>query len=169
MDACVNARATAVSADAGSCAWLPSGKRCPAAGVVDDSDETLLAAAAAGVAGLGLAAAPVVGVVPIPVPALNVWLIWTSCSRLLTPTNCVMYCMGSVCVVGSWFWISVTSSVRKSLAVIVAWLGVPLVAPALPALEEAACAFAPVACACGFDSNGEATACFRGPKYSADS
>ncbi len=43
-----------------------------------------------------------------------------SCSRLFTFTSWLMYSLGSVSAVGSWFCISVTSSVRKSLAEIVA-------------------------------------------------
>ncbi len=40
-----------------------------------------------------------------------------SCCKLFTPTIWVMYAFGSVGCVGSWFWSSLTSSVRKSLAV----------------------------------------------------
>jgi len=47
------------------------------------------------------------------------WLIPISCCRLLTSTICEIYALGSVGCVGSWFFISATSSVRKSLAVIV--------------------------------------------------
>lgn len=63
-------------------------------------------------------------------------LICTSCSRLFTSTSCVMYCMGSVCVVGSWFWISVTSRERKSLAVITALLAAAVLAAEELLLEE---------------------------------
>ncbi len=74
------------------------------------------------------------------------WLIEINCSRLLTCTNWLMYSLGSVSAVGSWFCISVTSRVRKSLA--------EMVAEELPALAEllfalaaagaAAMGFAPV-------------------------
>jgi hypothetical protein len=47
------------------------------------------------------------------------WLIEISCCRLFTPTICEMYSVGSVGCVGSWFFISATSNVRKSFAVIV--------------------------------------------------
>jgi hypothetical protein len=47
-------------------------------------------------------------------------LILTNCCRLFTSTICVMYVFGSVGCVGSWFFISATSSVKKSFAVIVA-------------------------------------------------
>jgi hypothetical protein len=70
--------------------------------------------------------AGVIGVVPevgvgnaessVPIPEL----ILINCSRLFTPTSCVMYAFGSVGCVGSWFFNSLTSSVRKSLLVIVA-------------------------------------------------
>ena len=43
-----------------------------------------------------------------------------SCSRLFTWTSWLMYSLGSVFAVGSWFCISVTSSVRKSFAEMVA-------------------------------------------------
>jgi hypothetical protein len=46
-------------------------------------------------------------------------LIWINCSRLFTPTSCVMYAFGSVGWVGSWFFNSPTSKVRKSVLVIV--------------------------------------------------
>jgi hypothetical protein len=49
-------------------------------------------------------------------------LMLTNCCRLFTSTICVMYSLGSVGCVGSWFFISATSSVRKSFAVIVASL-----------------------------------------------
>ena len=54
--------------------------------------------------------------------AVSVWLIEINCSRLFTFTNWLMYSLGSVSAVGSWFFISVTSRVRKSLAEIVAEL-----------------------------------------------
>jgi hypothetical protein len=44
-------------------------------------------------------------------------LIWISCSRLFTCASWVMYSFGSVGCVGSWFFNSFTSSVRKSLLV----------------------------------------------------
>jgi len=47
---------------------------------------------------------------------VSVWLIEISCSRLFTFTNWLMYSLGSVFAVGSWFFISVTNRVRKSLA-----------------------------------------------------
>jgi hypothetical protein len=47
---------------------------------------------------------------------VSVELIEISCSRLFTFTNWLMYSFGSVFAVGSWFFISVTSKVRKSLA-----------------------------------------------------
>ena len=53
----------------------------------------LFAAAAVAAAGDGLLAAAPAGVA-LPVAVVSVWLIWTSCSRLLTPTSCVMYCIG---------------------------------------------------------------------------
>lgn len=43
-----------------------------------------------------------------------------NCCRLFTFTNWLMYSFGSVDAVGSWFFISVTSSVRKSFDEIVA-------------------------------------------------
>jgi hypothetical protein len=51
---------------------------------------------------------------------VSVELIEISCSRLFTFTNWLMYSLGSVFAVGSWFFISVTSKVRKSLAEMVA-------------------------------------------------
>jgi hypothetical protein len=47
------------------------------------------------------------------------WLIPINCCRLFTSTICEMYALGSVGCVGSWFFISATSRVRKSFAVIV--------------------------------------------------
>ena len=61
------------------------------------------------------------GVLPTT-SVLNVWLMSISCSRLFTWTSWLMYSLGSVSAVGSWFCISVTSSVRKSLAEMVAEL-----------------------------------------------
>ena len=55
-------------------------------------------------------------VVEIPSAVERFWLISMSCSRLFTETSWLMYSLGSVFAVGSWFCISVTSSVRKSLA-----------------------------------------------------
>jgi hypothetical protein len=85
------------------------------------------AAANAGVAEfVGLEAAPTACVVaPLPeeldvLSAVSVWLMSISCSRLFTLTSWLMYSLGSVSEVGSWFCISVTSSVRKSLAEMVA-------------------------------------------------
>ena len=87
------------------------------------------AAADAGEAELvGLEAAPTAfGDAPVPeelgvLSAVSVWLMSMSCSRLFTLTSWLMYSLGSVSEVGSWFCISVTSSVRKSLAEIVAEL-----------------------------------------------
>jgi hypothetical protein len=51
---------------------------------------------------------------------VRVWLIDTNCSRLLIAVSWFTYSFGSVCDVGSWFFISVTSSVRKSFELIVA-------------------------------------------------
>jgi hypothetical protein len=47
---------------------------------------------------------------------VSVELIEISCSRLFTFTNWLMYSLGSVFAVGSWFFISVTNNVKKSLA-----------------------------------------------------
>jgi hypothetical protein len=66
------------------------------------------------------AALPLVLAVVLPRSVVNVWLIEISCSRLFTFTNWLMYSLGSVFAVGSWFFISVTSNVRKSLAETVA-------------------------------------------------
>jgi hypothetical protein len=79
---------------------------------------------------VGLEAAPdACGVAPVPeelgvLPrsVVSVWLMSMSCSRLFTLTSWLMYSFGSVSEVGSWFCISVTSSVRKSLAETVAEL-----------------------------------------------
>jgi hypothetical protein len=71
--------------------------------------------------------APLPGVLDVlPRSALSVWLMSTSCSRLFTCTSWLMYSLGSVSAVGSWFCISVTSRVRKSLAEIVAELSFEL-------------------------------------------
>jgi hypothetical protein len=89
------------------------------------------AAADAGAARfVALEAAPdTCGVAPVPdvlevlpTSVLSVWLMSINCSRLFTCTSWLMYSLGSVCEVGSWFCISVTSNVRKSLAEIVAEL-----------------------------------------------
>ncbi len=66
---------------------------------------------------------------------LSVWLMSISCSRLFTLTSWLMYSLGSVSAVGSWFCISVTSSVRKSLADMVAELSLEsleLLVPLVP-------------------------------------
>jgi hypothetical protein len=94
------------------------------------------ATADAGVAEfVGFEAAPdACGVAPVPeepgaLPrsVVSVWLMSMSCSRLFTLTSWLMYSLGSVFEVGSWFCISVTSRVRKSLAEMVAELSlVPL-------------------------------------------
>ena len=55
-------------------------------------------------------------VVESPSTVDKFWLMSISCSRLFTDTSWLMYSLGSVSAVGSWFCISVTSSVRKSLA-----------------------------------------------------
>jgi hypothetical protein len=102
---------------------------------VDGSDPAGCAAvcgeavADAGVAALvGFEAAPA-ACVDAPVPeeldvlsAVSVWLMSMSCSRLFTLTSWLMYSLGSVSEVGSWFCISVTSRVRKSFAEMVAEL-----------------------------------------------
>ena len=59
-------------------------------------------------------------VLELPSAVERFWLISMSCSRLFTLTNWLMYSLGSVSAVGSWFCISVTSRLRKSLADIVA-------------------------------------------------
>jgi hypothetical protein len=76
---------------------------------------------------VALAAGVTTGFAPVPeelgvllASVLSVWLMSMSCSRLFTLTSWLMYSFGSVSAVGSWFCISVTSSVRKSLAEIVA-------------------------------------------------
>ena len=72
--------------------------------------------------------------------AVNVWLMSISCSRLFTCTSWLMYSFGSVSAVGSWFCISVTSSVRKSFAEIVAESPLASLDPLVPLvpLEELA-------------------------------
>jgi len=55
-----------------------------------------------------------------PRSVLRVWLMLTSCSRLLTDTSWLTYSFGSAFEVGSWFFNSVTSRVRKSLDEMVA-------------------------------------------------
>ena len=71
---------------------------------------------------------PVTELSSVPMP----WLIETSCSRLFTCANWVMYWFGSVGCVGSWFCSSLTSKVRKSFAVI----SDELLAAALALLDE---------------------------------
>ena len=76
----------------------------------------------------------------LPRSVVSVWLISISCSRLFTLTSWLMYSFGSVSAVGSWFCISVTNSVRKSLAEMVAELpleSLELFAPLLPDVELA--------------------------------
>ena len=100
-------------------------------GVADDAP--LLRAAASGDAfalagvapGTGLtawlvAAPPSASLEVLPRLLLNVWLMSINCSRLFTCTSWSMYSLGSVSAVGSWFCISVTSSVKKSFAEMVA-------------------------------------------------
>ena len=80
----------------------------------------------------------VLGVLPRSV--VSVWLISISCSRLFTLTSWLMYSFGSVSAVGSWFCISVTNSVRKSLAEMAAELpleSLELFVPLLPDVELA--------------------------------
>jgi hypothetical protein len=81
---------------------------------------------------VALAAAPLAWVVGLllesPSAVVRFWLMSISCSRLLTCTSWLMYSLGSVSAVGSWFCISVTSKVRKSLA--------DMVAESLPELSE---------------------------------
>jgi hypothetical protein len=55
-----------------------------------------------------------------PRSVLRVWLMFTNCSRLLTATSWFTYSFGSAFDVGSWFFNSVTSRVRKSLDEMVA-------------------------------------------------
>src|ERR1039457_3424164 len=79
------------------------------------------AAADGNAAGLAALAGVTTGFAPVPeefgvLSAVSVWLMSISCSRLFTLTSWLMYSFGSVFEVGSWFFISVTSSVRKSLA-----------------------------------------------------
>jgi hypothetical protein len=56
----------------------------------------------------------------VPSAVDRFWLMSISCSRLFTCTSWLMYSLGSVSAVGSWFCISVTNKVRKSLAEMVA-------------------------------------------------
>jgi hypothetical protein len=77
--------------------------------------------------------------VGLPRSVVSVWLIEINCSRLFTFTNWLMYSLGSVSAVGSWFFISVTSRVRKSFA--------ETVAESLLALLELFELFAPLAAA----------------------
>lgn len=77
VEAWVNACATAVSEEVGSCTLLPSGRRCPAdlsVAAVAADEEDVFAAAVAGVTVLGLLVALPVGVA-VPVAVLSVWLI----------------------------------------------------------------------------------------------
>src|SRR5579863_1209919 len=91
----------------------------------------------------------------IPSAVDRFWLMSINCSRLFTFTSWLMYSFGSVSAVGSWFCISVTSSVRKSLAEMVAELELGLVWPPLPPFAGPAIgadgasvtALAPIACA----------------------
>jgi hypothetical protein len=80
--------------------------------------------------------------------AVSVWLIEINCSRLFTFTSWLMYSLGSTSAVGSWFCISVTSRVRKSLAEMEAEslveLLVPLVALGLVAATAGGVAALPV-------------------------
>jgi hypothetical protein len=76
------------------------------------------------------------GVVPVPdvleappESVVSVLLMSISCSRLFTCTSWSMYALGSVSEVGSWFCISVTSNVRKSLAEMVAELSLESLLP----------------------------------------
>jgi hypothetical protein len=82
---------------------------------------------------------------------VSVWLIAINCCRLFTFTSWLMYSLGSVVAVGSWFFISVTNNVRKSFAEIVAELAlellVPLLAPGVAAAAACGTAVVPV-CAC---------------------
>jgi hypothetical protein len=119
-------------------------------GAVESGDPARCAAAcgeaaadASEVEFVGLEAAPTACVdapVPevleaLPASALSVWLMSISCSRLFTCTSWSMYSLGSVSEVGSWFCISVTRSVRKSLAEMAAELSLEspeLLAPLVP-------------------------------------
>ena len=69
LDGCVNALATAVSADAGNCVRLPGGSRWPAA--ADADTVALFAADALAAAGDGLLAA-LPAVVALPVAVVSV-------------------------------------------------------------------------------------------------
>jgi hypothetical protein len=62
---------------------------------------------------------PLLSELPVELPrsVVSVELIEINCCRLFTFTNWLMYSLGSVLAVGSWFFISVTKRVRKSLAV----------------------------------------------------
>ena len=63
---------------------------------------------------------PPEGAAEVPSTVDKFWLMSINCSRLFTCTSWLMYSLGSVVAVGSWFCISVTSKVRKSLAEMVA-------------------------------------------------
>jgi hypothetical protein len=86
--------------------------------------------------------------VELPRSVVSVELIEINCCRLFTFTNWLMYSLGSVLAVGSWFFISVTKRVRKSLAEMVAELLVVLLellaasALALELVDAAAMGFA---------------------------
>ena len=90
--------ATACDADVDAGPWLPSGNNADCAFAVAAADDAAaLCAADCGV--LPVAADDVAGVVGVV--GVRSWLMETNCWRLFTSTNCVMYCMGSVCWVGS--------------------------------------------------------------------
>jgi hypothetical protein len=86
--------------------------------------------------------------IELPISVVSVELIEINCCRLFTFTSWLMYSLGSVLAVGSWFFISVTKRVRKSLAEMVAELLVVLLellvasAWALELLDVAAMGFA---------------------------
>lgn len=94
--------------------------RCPAVCGVAAADVAVAAFVGFEAASTACVDAPLLDALPTSV--LNVWLMSISCSRLFTCTSWSMYSLGSVSAVGSWFCISVTSRVRKSLAEIVAEL-----------------------------------------------
>ena len=105
--------------------------------VVADPGEADWAGVLAPVTGTVAAVTPLGLAVEPPRAVDSVWLIEISCSRLFTFTNWLMYSLGSVSAVGSWFCISVTSRVRKSLA--------EMVAESLAALLELLVSFAAAA------------------------
>jgi hypothetical protein len=106
-------------------------------------------AVAAGLAPITLGAAAPAGAEPVlPMAVVRFWLMSINCSRLFTCTNWLMYSLGSVCAVGSWFCISVTNKVRKSFAEMVAELPLELSVLLVPFVGsvpavEAAMGFAP--------------------------